>query len=78
MYLNLNSAFIPHAGQVTNSAIFMVSICAPASQRHLRQFTDELAVCATYEREKCRDKKRITIRRGAGGALYACGRGKYG
>jgi hypothetical protein len=37
--LNLNSAVMPQAGQVTDSAIFMVSICASASWRHWRQFT---------------------------------------
>jgi hypothetical protein len=37
--LNLNSAVMPQAGQVTHRAIFMVSICAAASWRHWRQFT---------------------------------------
>src|SRR5580704_15369454 len=60
--LNLNSAVMPQAGQVTDSAIFMVSICASASWRHWRQFTMSSPSALPMNAKVSESKRGIIIR----------------
>jgi hypothetical protein len=60
--LNLNSAFVPQTLQVTDRAMFTISICASASHRHVRQFTMSSPSALPMNANDSESKRGIIIR----------------
>src|SRR5580698_10068899 len=60
--LNLNSALVPQTLQVTDRAMFTISICASASHRHVRQFTMSSPSALPMNANDSESKRGIIIR----------------